>query len=176
VRLIAAVIVALGAAAALWPNPRAWQSLGRGVGRVRWVATRTDALTEHPLAPEWIRSLRRTGIPWPTDLPLAPLGPSFGGQGDDAAAWYLVRSARPSLELWNLDKTTAELLSPAGEAEPFRGASGAALVDERRRTQFVCAGVPADRAGRGWRLRCRLVRYEGRAATRQETQVVTLPF
>jgi hypothetical protein len=161
---------------ALRPNARAWQSLGAGKGRIRWVDSRTTALNEHPLAPDWIRQIRSRGLPWPTDLPLEPLGPSFGGRGDDAAAWYLVQSARPSLELWNLDKSAAELLSPAGVAEPFRGAAGAALVDEKRRTQFLYLGVPADRVGKGWRLRFRLVRYQGGPAGREVTDLVTVPW
>ena len=97
-------LLLLIAAALAWPHPHGWQSLGASYGRVRWAATRTEAAIEPPVAPEWIRNLRQRGIPWPTDLPLTPLGASFGAPSPEGrpVAWYLVQSAQPSQELWHV--------------------------------------------------------------------------
>lgn len=147
------------------------------MGRIRWVETKTDALVEHPLAPGWIRSLRKAGIPWPTDLPLEPLGATFGGgEGGQTSAWYLVQSAEPTLQLWHVDKKSLRVTDASGKAVEWPGGTGSVLVDSHRRLQLLYVGVPPDLSRKGGHLRFRLSRFgdEGHQETR--TAEVDLPF
>jgi hypothetical protein len=160
------------AVAAFWPNPRSWQSLGPHLGRIRWVGTRTDPEGQHPLAPKWIRAARKNSIPWPTDLPVEPLGPSFG---PGTYAWYLVQSARESNELWNVDKSASQVIDNKGAVVESSVGGSAVLIDSDRRLQFVCVRVPEDLSRTGARLKLRLTR----AASLKEqsaTQELSVPF
>lgn len=172
-RIVALFIILAAAALIFWPRPHGWQSLGPGTGRIRWVESRTDTRVEHPLAPAWIRSLRKSGIPWPTDLPLEPLGATFGdGVTSTTSAWYLVQSARPTQELWHLDKDSVHLSDARGNPVEWTGGTGSVLVDPHRRLQFLYVGVPAEQKGTGAVLRFRLKRFEDSRTTDE----VTLPF
>lgn len=172
-RLVALVIILAAAGFTLWPRPHGWQSLGPGMGRIRWADTRTDALVEHPLAPQWIRSLRRAGIPWPTDLPLEPLGATFGESGaETTSAWYLVQSVRPSPELWHLDKDSVRLSNAQGQPVEWPGGTGSVLVDAHRRLQLLYVGVPRELSRTGAQIRFRLKRFDDTASTEE----VSLPF
>jgi hypothetical protein len=163
-------LIILAGIALAWPKPRAWQILGPGLGRIRWVETRTDPLVRPPLAPQWVRDLRARGIPWPTDLLLEPSGASFGG-GTGAAAWYLVQSSQPADEFWHLDKASIKVTDRQGREVPWTGGSGAAAVDHDRGLHYLYLGVPADLAGTGGRLRFRLKRFRG-----PTSEEVSLPF
>lgn len=172
--LLLLLVVIVGALAVFfWPNPHAWQRLEPRLGRVRWVETRTDTLVEHPLAPAWVRNLHQKGIPWPTDLPLAPLGGSFGapGSGDTTSAWYLIQSAEPTKELWFVDKSTLRLTDAQNREIPWPGGTGALLVDPNRRLQFLYLGVPRELSGKGAHLHVQFRQFQGAAS-----QSVTLPF
>ena len=166
-------LLLLAASALAWPHPHGWQSLGAPYGRARWAATRTDSAIEPPIAPEWIRNLRKRGIPWPTDLPLEPLGASFGAPSPNGrpAAWFLVQSAQPSQELWHVDKGSVKILNAANKEVPWPGGSGAVLVDSDRRLQYVYLGVPPELSGKGARITFRLSRFDG-----PTTDPVILPF
>jgi hypothetical protein len=170
------VLLLLAAAGipALAPDARGWQPLKPDFGRIRWVETSASPTVDPPLAPEWVRNLHRRGIPWPTDLPLTPPGASFGAN-PGAAAWFLVQSNRPSLEMWTVDKRTVKLTDAAGREVPWPGGSGAALVDAERRLQYVYLGVPRELSGTGARVRFRLTRFQatGPGPTSEE---VSLPF
>jgi hypothetical protein len=165
------LLIAGGIIRAVGPSPgdRGWRSLGKDAGRIRWVETRTDGSTEAPLAPGWIRDLNTRGIPWPSDLPLAPLPASFGS--NPAVAWYVIRSARPSRELWHLDKESVHLTDASGNEVPWEGATGAVLIDSERRLQYLHVGVPRELSGTGARLRLRVSRFEGPVS-----REVRLPF
>jgi hypothetical protein len=171
-RTIGLLIIAAAAVSAFWPKPQSWHSLGPHTGRIRWAGTRTDELGEHPLAPAWIRALRKAGIPWPTDLPLEPLGPSFG---PGTAAWYLVQSTRPSDELWSVDKETVRILDAKGAESPWGMGTGSALVDGDRRLQFVYLGVPQELSRKGASLKFRLRRVTG-PGQMDTSQEVVVPF
>lgn len=175
-RLIAGVIFLLALAFAVWPKPHGWQPLGPGMGRIRWVETRTDSKGDHPLAPGWIRSLRRAGIPWPTDLPLEPLGASFGGGGQQTSAWYLVQSAKPSQQLWHVDKSSLRITDAHGAEVEWPGGTGSVLVDSRRRLQLLYIGVPPHLAHKGARVRFQLARFAEEDHQETKTGPVELPF
>ena len=137
----------------------AWQPLGAGRGSIRWVETATEPAVRPPMAPEWVRRLRRRRIPWPTDLPVEPPAASFGAAGDSAAAWFLVRSARPQKDLWHVDKASVRLTDPAGRPVPWEGGSGTARVDSDGRTQLLYLRLPLGLAKqRGVQLGFRLAR------------------
>lgn len=163
----------LVAAVIAWPHPHGWQSLGTAHGRIRWVATRSDPAIEPPTAPEWIRNFRRRGIPWPTDLPLEPLGASFGAPSPEGrpVAWYLVQSSQSTLDLWHVDKDSVKITDAAGKELPWPGGSGAVLVDADRRLQYLYLGVPEGLTGSGAHLQFRLTRFDG-----PTTETVSLPF
>ena len=156
-----------------WPHPHGWQSLGAPHGRIRFVVTRSETSIEPPVAPDWIRKFRSAGIPWPTDLPLEPLGASFGtpSSAGHPAAWYLIQSAQPSKELWHVDKETVKIKDASGKELSWPGGSGAVLVNSDRRLQFVYLGVPDGLAGSGAQLQFRVSRFDGPAS-----ELVTLPF
>lgn len=166
-------LLLVAASALAWPHPHGWQSLGAPYGRARWAATRTEAAIEPPVAPEWIRDLRKKGIPWPTDLPLEPLGASFGAPSPNGrpVAWFLVQSAQPSQELWHVDKGSVKILDAANKELPWPGGSGAVLVDSERHLQYIYLGVPAELSGKGARITFRLNRFDG-----PTTDPVTLSF
>src|SRR5688572_161610 len=147
--------------------------MGPHLGRIRWVATRTDVDGQHPLAPGWIRAARKSSIPWPTDLPLEPLGPAFG---PGTAAWYLVQSARASDELWNVDKNSVRLLDPSGAPVEWPGGTGSALVDFDRRLQFVYLRVPESLSRTGARLKFRVTRSTGSLRDTSISQELNVPF
>src|SRR5439155_9114676 len=110
-----------------------------------------------PAAPDWVAWLRRWHVPWPGDLPPGPSPVSFGAAGDTAAAWFLVRSARPVNELWHVDKSSVSLTDPAGRPVPWPGGSGAARASEV--SQFVYLRLGASAVSRpGGLLRFRLTR------------------
>ncbi|MGV3720500.1 MAG: hypothetical protein ACO1SX_06270 [Actinomycetota bacterium] len=161
------------AAVIAWPRPQVWYSLGDQYGRIRWVATRSEAAIEPPVAPDWVRDLRRRGIPWPTDLPLEPLGASFGAPSGNNrhVAWYLIQSSQPSKDLWHVDKTSVKITDAAGKERPWPGGSGAVLVDAERRLQYLYLGIDPELAGKGGRLHFRLARFEG-----PTTELVSVPF
>jgi hypothetical protein len=165
------VVVAL--AMLLPPGPHGWRQLPPGHGRIRWVETRTDTAVQPPLAPEWVRTLRRWGIPWPTDLPTAPVGASFGlgGATEQTVAWYLVESTQDANELWHLDKNSVRLTDIEGKEVLWPGGTGAARVEGPRRLQFLYLGVPKELSGRESRVRFRLSRFNG-----STTDAVDLPF
>ncbi|MCC2670413.1 MAG: hypothetical protein K0Q72_2884 [Armatimonadetes bacterium] len=156
-----------------WPHPHGWQSLGAPHGRIRFVLTRSEASIEPPVAPDWIRKFRSYGIPWPTDLPLEPIGASFGSPspGGNPAAWYLIQSAQPSNELWHVEKTSVKLKDAAGKEIDWPGGSGAVLVNSDRRLQFIYLGVPSGLSNTGCQIQFRLSRFDG-----PTTDLVTLPF
>ena len=165
------LIVVAMAALILGPGSAAhrWQNLP-GVGRIRWAGTRAGAAFEPPVAPGYLRLLGRLGLPVGSDLPLEPLGVSYGGGAGRAAVWYVIEAAFPNNDLWQVDKTTLRLLDAAGAEIPAPGGSGAALIDSDRGLQFVYVAVPEERAERGGHLTFRLVRE-------LETSVeVTLPY
>jgi len=161
------------AAAIAWPRPQVWYSLGDPYGRIRWVATRSEAAIEPPVAPEWVRDLRRRGIPWPTDLPLEPLGASFGAPSGAArpVAWFLIQSSQPSQDLWHVDKSSVKITDSAGKEHPWPGGSGAVLVDADRRLQYLYLGIDPELSGKGARLHFRLARFDG-----PTTELVSVPF
>lgn len=163
----------LVAAVIAWPHPHGWQSLGATHGRIRWVATRSDPAIEPPIAPDWIRDLRARGIPWPTDLPLEPLGASFGSPSSTGrpVAWYLIQSSQPSQDLWHVDKESVKIRDAAGKEVPWPGGSGAVLVDPERRLQYLYLGVPLELSGTGARLHFRLAHFGG-----STTETVSMPF
>jgi hypothetical protein len=179
--LIGILLTLIAGAAVAWPNPHSWQTLGPKLGRIRWVETHTGMPGEAPLAPGWIRTLRRSGIPWPTDLPLEPVPASFGGGSGDgqAAAWYLVHSARRSNDLWHLEKRSVKLTDGRGAEVPWPGqplsddgwpgGSGAVLIDGERRLHYLYLGVPRELSGTGAHLRFRLSQFNG--PTSQEVTV-----
>jgi hypothetical protein len=176
-RLIALVITLLAVGYVFWPKPHGWQPLGTRLGRIRWVSTRTDFLVEHPLAPGWIRWLHGVGFPWPTDLPLEPLGATFGGSGtQQTSAWYLVQSAKPTQELWHVDKESIRVIGPNGAAVEWPGGTGAVLVDSRRRLQLLYLGVPASLTGKGAHLHFRLARFNDGPGADTKTQEIDVPF
>lgn len=135
--------------------------------------SRTDTAVQPPLAPEWVRTLRGWGLPWPTDLPTQPVGASFGlgGGAEQSVAWYLVESHQEVNELWHLEKNSVRITDLEGKEVLWPGGTGAALADGPRRLQFLYLGVPRELAGKGGTVRFRLSRFQG--ATTEE---VELPF
>lgn len=154
-------------------GPHGWRELAPDQGRIRWVESRTDAMVQPPLAPEWVRALRGWGLPWPTDLPTQAVGASFGlgGGAEQTVAWYLIQSSRSANELWHLDKPSLRLADQEGKEVLWPGGTGAALSDDARRLQFLYLGVPRELAGKGGHVRFRLARFQG-----APTSEVELPF
>lgn len=162
VALAATCVAAAGVGAGVWyaSVPRGahgWRPLGRGLGSIRWVETSTSPTISPPAAPEWVARLRRWRVPWPGDLPAGPSAAAFGAAGDTAAAWFLVRSARPVNELWHVEKSSVSLTDPEGRPVPWPGGSGAVRASRER--QFVYLRVPLGSVARpGATLRFRLAR------------------
>jgi hypothetical protein len=161
---------ALAAGAAglvVWSMPRgahAWQSLGPGLGQVRWVETAKGGPLAPPVAPDWVRQLRQWRIPWPTDLPVEPPGASFGTADGDAVAWFLVRSEQPQKELWHLDKSSVRIVDAAGHRIPWEGGTGAARLAPGDDLQALYMRLPPELAGApGTTLRFRLLRGRSEA-------------
>ncbi len=150
----------------------AWQDLGQGLGRIAWVETRSDPSVEPPRNPGWTVAPGLWDLEWtPGKQPEG--GASFGPTGELAAAWYLVQSTRPSLELWHVDKRAVSVTDADGTAREWAGGSGASRLDDGQRLQYVYLLVPRDQAGRGARIHLVLTRFD-RPQTR--TAPVTLPF
>jgi hypothetical protein len=145
-------------------DPHGWQPLAPGRGKIRWVATQSDekgGKIEPPLTPDWIRDLRRRGVPWPTDLPMEPTGAQVAVPSDGTKhciAWYLIESKQPSQELWHLDKPSVKVTDAKGDLVPSPSGSGAILLDEQRHLQYLYVAVPCEHTGTGTRLRTRLIR------------------
>ena len=168
--LIAAGITVLAAT----PGSHGWQSLGNNFGRIRWVETVSGPLIEPPLAPEWVRRLRKAGIPWPTDLPLEPSGASFGSPGggmDQTAAWYLIETSYRPDEFWHVDKRSSFLVDVNGKQQEWQSGGGSSRIDERRHTNYLWVRVPKELSNTGARLHLHLQRFEGTA-----TKELVLPF
>jgi hypothetical protein len=153
---------------AYWSTPRGahgWQSLGAGEGEARWVETTQGGPIAPPMAPEWVRRLRRLHIPWPTDLPTAPSPASFGAGGDTPVVWLLVRSATSQKELWHVEKSSVRLVDAARHEIPWEGGSGAARVAGDEPSQLLYLRLPPELAGApGTKLHLRLTRLHGPAS------------
>jgi hypothetical protein len=175
-RLIALVIFLIAAVYVAWPKPHGWQPLRPRLGRIRWVSTRTDFLVEHPLAPGWIRSLHKAGIPWPTDLPLEPLGATFGSGGQQTSAWYLIQSAKSTQDLWHVDKPSIRITDAGGQTVEWPGGTGSVLVDDHRRLQLLYLGVPQALSGKGAHLHFRLARFGEGSGPEVRSEEVDVPF
>jgi hypothetical protein len=170
-RVLAAGVAALLVAGLVWllvPGAHSWHDLDGKYGRIRWVETRTDPLIQPPFAPQWIRTLHRYGIPWPTDLPLEQPSASFGGPGrsvDQTVAWFLIESDYEPNELWKIDKNSVAVFDREKHPVPWPGGTGSSRVDDARHLSYVWLGVPPGLSGTGAHLRFRLMRLEG-AVTR----------
>lgn len=176
-RIFAFIGILLGGAAAFLAlghasGPYSWRALGGGHGRIRWAETRTDYAVEPPLAPEWIRDLRKRGLPWPTDQPLEPPGASFAADGaEHTVAWYVIQSSRTTNELWHVEKNSVRVLDAEGQEVFWPGGTGAVLIDPDRNLQYLYVGVPRQLSGTEARIRFRLSRFDG-----PTTPEITLPF
>lgn len=176
-RIFALVGVVLGGTAAfvalgIASGPHAWRPLGGDHGRIRWAETRTDFAVEPPLAPEWIRNLRKRGIPWPTDQPLEPPGASFAADGaEHTVAWYVVQSSRATNELWHVQKDSVRITDAEGQEVYWPGGTGAVLIDPDRNLQYLYLGVPQQLSGTEARISFRLSRFDG-----PTTPEIVLPF
>lgn len=158
-RLLGATVIAvilLLAGGFAWTDPHRNRPLSDGAGSIRWATTVTDSAIQPPAAAGWRLALR-----WilPPDQPLTPPGAAFAADGNrHTAAWYVVRSSRPSTELWHVEKETVEIRDSAGNRLPWAGGSGALLIDTERRLQYVYLEVDGNRAGTGSKLSFRLSR------------------
>lgn len=153
-------------------GPHAYHSLSEGHGEIRWAGTVTDTSIQPPLAPGWILRIRGLGVPWPADQPLEPTGAAFASDGlQHTAAWYVIRSRQPSLDLWHLDKESVRLRARGGSEIPWGGGSGSVLIDSARRLQYLYMEVPADHSRTGATVTLRLSRFSG-----ERTEPVRLPF
>ena len=148
-----------------------WRHL-EGQLSIRWVETRTDFTIEPPLAPQWIRDLRKRGIHVPTDLPLERPGASFAADGNKhTVAWYVIKSAKPSNDLWHVDKESIQVFAVSGEQLPWPGGTGSVLIDHERNLQFLYLGVPPELVGKRANIRLRLARFDG-----TKTEEIAVPF
>ncbi len=176
-RIFALIGILVGGSAAfatlgLASSPHAWRPLGGDHGRIRWAETRTDYAVEPPLAPEWIRDLRKRGVPWPTDQPLEPPGASFAADGaEHTVAWYVVQSSRSTNELWHVQKDSVRVTDAQGQEVYWPGGTGAVLIDPDRNLQYLYLGVPRQLSGTEARIRFRLSRFDG-----PTTPEIILPF
>ncbi len=145
-----------------FPPGRGWQDMGDGHGHARFAGVTRGYAIIPPTAPEWVRTLRRYHIPWPTDMPLealpASFGPPPGALSDTTAAWFIVRCSPQEKSLWGIDKTSVTLSDAEGSRVfPLDGGPGAAVIDPDRKTQYVYLTIPQDlSAARTARVQFRL--------------------
>lgn len=159
----AAAGLILGAVASTYPFGRhGWQSLGPGLGQIRWVTIARDAELSPPTASDWVVRLRERDVPWPTDLPLKHTGVTFGGNERSTAAWFLIQPERPRKELWHIDKPTVRLTDAGDHEIPWDGGSGSALAVPDAGSQLCYARLPPQALLRqGLRIRFRLATFGG---------------
>ena len=119
-----------------------------GPDEIRWVSTLSEGEIAPPALPAWLEAGKGE-----------PVGARFGPIPDDlAAAWFVVGSRTPALDLWHVDKHSVRLLDAEGTPRQWPGGSGSVLIDGDRNLQYIYLLVPRELAGTGAHLEFRLSR------------------